>query len=493
MSDQAVAQPKGKHRDLTGNKKKLTNTQGYASFNRERARGRFAELEAKSDSEGEDSEAADDDEAPYAYGDDHTPRPQAEDQTRKAGSAVVIASPCATPTAVTMDVDSDSASSMSGYVGSSAPSQTESFASTPGSDFPFSIASTPDYPGEAQADSPRQGASNSRSDTRAEAGGRLGTAGTEGQGDEQPSLSQDGFVLERTQHPVGMPQQLPVFLNLFGGSLIEVPSNGQCAYAAFYATTSYVEGGALHFTSEVVRGANAIKRSIYTIMMINMAKDGECGVLDPRRELERLYPTQPTPTDQAAATATLYAHYAQERSRSVNTQIPSDFWAGAEVLRAMAHYLREPLFVFDVDANNDVHVQRYYYKEYVVADGTAHETGCGGAMDDREAKTLLTHSARLHVLPVMMVIKRHEGHFYGVHHGNISTRWLAEGDRQFAEENCTTHPWYAEVMAHMEYSEARLQGLDPLSDSEEVDVILIGGMEPRLVWMWCMTVWGCTG
>jgi hypothetical protein len=44
----------------------------------------------------------------------------------------------------------------------------------------------------------------------------------------------------------------------------------------------------------------------------------------------------------------------------VNTSIPSEFWAGAEVLRAMARYLREPLVVFDVKAQNDAHVQRYY-------------------------------------------------------------------------------------------------------------------------------------
>jgi hypothetical protein len=212
-------------------------------------------------------------------------------------------------------------------------------------------------------------------------------------------------------------------------------------------------------------------------MMTNLAQDIECGVLDPKCELQRLYPQQQPPKDQAAATATLYAHYAQERARSVNTQIPSDFWAGAEVLRAMAQFLREPLFVLEADANNDAHVQRYYYKTYTTAAGGTHETGCGGAMEDQEAKLMLSHYARLHVMPVMLVLKRHEGHFYGVHHGTLSTQWLAEGDRQFAESNCSTHTWFEEIIAHMDYSQGRMEDVDPMTDSEEVDIILIGGME----------------
>ncbi|KAE9333460.1 hypothetical protein PR003_g14013 [Phytophthora rubi] len=206
-----------------------------------------------------------------------------------------------------------------------------------------------------------------------------------------------------------MPQQLPTFLIPFAGSLVTVPANGQCAYAALCASTAHVEGHRLQFTSDVVRGINVIKRSIYTLMMSNLAQDVECGVVDPSRELERLYPSQPPPKDPASATAALYNHYGQERSRSANTQIPSEFWAGAEVLRAMAQYLREPLLVLDVTANNDAHLQRYYYQEYRLKSGDVHESGCGGSMADVDAKLMLQQYARLHVLPVLIVLKNMRG------------------------------------------------------------------------------------
>ncbi|KAE9222790.1 hypothetical protein PF002_g15156 [Phytophthora fragariae] len=84
-----------------------------------------------------------------------------------------------------------------------------------------------------------------------------------------------------------MPQQLPSFFNPFWGSLTKGPANGQCAYAALYATmTSTTE-----FTADVVKGANSMKRSMYTLMLANLANDVECKVVDPCRELRRLYPT----------------------------------------------------------------------------------------------------------------------------------------------------------------------------------------------------------
>uniref|UniRef100_H3H4T0 Uncharacterized protein n=1 Tax=Phytophthora ramorum TaxID=164328 RepID=H3H4T0_PHYRM len=193
--------------------------------------------------------------------------------------------------------------------------------------------------------------------------------------------------------------------------------------------------------------------------MTNLARDVECGIVDPTRKLARLYPEHPPSSDQVAATTSLFAHYAQERARSVNTHIPSEFWAGTEVLRAMAQYLREPLFVFDVDAKNDAHVQRYYYKNYSLAYGGDHESGCGGVMYDLTAKDMLKHYTRLHIL--VMLIKRHEGHFYGVHHREISTRWLAEEDREFADANCSSHAWHANVVAHIDYSAGRIHAVDP--------------------------------
>ncbi|KAE9000763.1 hypothetical protein PF005_g15001 [Phytophthora fragariae] len=95
-----------------------------------------------------------------------------------------------------------------------------------------------------------------------------------------------------------MPQQLTVFLLPFRGALTTAPANGQCAYAALYASTTTT----VSFTSEVVREANVVKRSVSTLMMTNIANDVACKVLDPGRELQRLYPSHPAPPNPAVAT-----------------------------------------------------------------------------------------------------------------------------------------------------------------------------------------------
>ncbi|KAE8971751.1 hypothetical protein PR003_g28006 [Phytophthora rubi] len=261
--------------------------------------------------------------------------------------------------------------------------------------------------------------------------------------------------------------------------MTKVPTNGKCAYAALYATMTSTTESSLQFTADVVKGANIMKRSIYTLMLANMANDVECKVVGPCRELRRLYPSQPAPTDPAVATAALYTHYTQERSRSVNSWIPSAFWAGPVVLRAMAKYLREPLFVLDVDQHNDTHVQRYYYRGYTLLNGDIHETGCSGAMDDATAKDMLAHYARLHVLPVLLVLKSQEGLFCGVHHGDIAIKWHAEGDLDFAQDNCSDHTWYPEVIEHIEYSHGVIAQVDSLNDDDTTNSILIGAMERR--------------
>ncbi|KAE9311418.1 hypothetical protein PR003_g20022 [Phytophthora rubi] len=145
----------------------------------------------------------------------------------------------------------------------------------------------------------------------------------------------------------------------------------------------------------------------------------------------------------------------------------------------MAQYLREPLFVIDVDAHNDAHVQRYYYQDYVLPNGDLHETGGGGAMTDATAKEMFRTYARLHVLPVIIVLKRHEGHFYGVHHGDVSTRWQAEGDLTFTHAHYASHSWFQEVLTLGEYSVAQLGRADVMEDEDQTNMIIIGGMERR--------------
>ncbi|KAE9045320.1 hypothetical protein PR002_g2289 [Phytophthora rubi] len=217
---------------------------------------------------------------------------------------------------------SDSSSVLSGYVGSSAPSCTPSPVPTPGSEFPYSLASEPNTQDSVLSPS------HATTDTTTS-----GIAGHDAEllpeqvDDSQSTMSQDGFVMSPTTPAPGMPKQLPVFLLPFRGALTKVPANGQCAYAALYASTTATVETKLTFTIDVARGANVVKRSGYTLMLTNIANDVACKVLDPCRELQRLYPSHTAPPNPAVATAALYRHYTQERARSVNAHIPAAFWA----------------------------------------------------------------------------------------------------------------------------------------------------------------------
>ncbi|KAE9265216.1 hypothetical protein PR003_g32531 [Phytophthora rubi] len=198
------------------------------------------------------------------------------------------------------DMDIDGGSQSTSYVGSSPPSSPRSPATTLGSEFPYSLAS------EVETEWSQEVSEAPSRMTATAAGNHHQTAqaGTSSASLEN-DLSQDGFIIEKVAPAPGMPQQLPVFLMPFSGALTAVPANGQCAYTALYATTTSTDETDLQFTQEVTRGANIIKRSVYTLMLTNLANDVACKVVDPCRELRRLYPTQPAPPDTAVSTAAL--------------------------------------------------------------------------------------------------------------------------------------------------------------------------------------------
>lgn len=102
------------------------------------------------------------------------------------------------------DVDSDD--DQSGYVRSSAPSQTQSPASTPGSEFPYSLASDNDADNLSRSDA-ANGPATQQKIMENTTGSREGPDTTASQ-----SLSQDGFEIIQTLAAPGMSQQLPTFL-----------------------------------------------------------------------------------------------------------------------------------------------------------------------------------------------------------------------------------------------------------------------------------------
>ncbi|KAE8913039.1 hypothetical protein PF005_g12299 [Phytophthora fragariae] len=298
----------------------------FAQFKQDRELGRFAALAQSDDEESVMCSDSEDEEAPYAYtasSERAEGRPVHETEASRnppvnppaqvaagaepstgilsgdrqdadmhllSSSYPISGCPANEGSEVDADMGSDSSSVLSGYVGSSAPSCTPSPAPTPGSEFPFSLASEPNTQESVPSPSP----ATTGTTTSGVAGHDAELLPEQGD-DSQSTMSQDGFVMGPTTPAPGMPQQLPVFLLPFRGALTKVPANGQCAYAALYTSTTATVETKLTFTSGVVRGANVVKRSVYTLMLTNIANDVACKVLDPPRELQRLYPSHTAP------------------------------------------------------------------------------------------------------------------------------------------------------------------------------------------------------
>ncbi|KAL3662129.1 hypothetical protein V7S43_012930 [Phytophthora oleae] len=206
-----------------------------------------------------------------------------------------------------VDVDMGPAaepSSLSRYVGSSAPTSTQPSALTPGSEFPYSIASS-DIPSDELA---QQYVSQPASTP-----------------EDPPSTpvvppsqaSSSSPVYAGTLGPRANPVQARQWLSWFEGSEGRVPGTGQCAILALYATVSNCAQPVLKLTRDVVKDANNHKRAIYALMIENLQTDCELGLLDPIAGLTKLHPGSFPPESTQAVIAILCKSYMHERHRSV--------------------------------------------------------------------------------------------------------------------------------------------------------------------------------
>ncbi|CAI5731781.1 unnamed protein product [Peronospora farinosa] len=150
------------------------------------------------------------------------------------------------------------------------------------------------------------------------------------------------------------------------------------------------------------------------------------GLVDSKQELRRLLIGKSVPAMTQAATAALFKHYLLIRDVLVMRDVPMEFWEGPHILRAVAVYLREPVYVWDVSANDTAHVQRYTFATLIMDNGEAHETGQVEMVSDDVMKIFLDACFHIHVFPVMLLLKHVESHLYGVQHGNLIFEWHAQ-------------------------------------------------------------------
>ncbi|KAJ8546734.1 hypothetical protein ON010_g11501 [Phytophthora cinnamomi] len=182
---------------------------------------------------------------------------------------------------------------------------------------------------------------------------------------------------------------------------VHVPANGQCLFYAVCASTTNVQAEVFKPTPAQIRSIDEIKRFFVSVVapaaacgvldlgMANLRYDVQLNFVDPVPELRRLYPGAPAPTSTARVTAALFAHYAEARATSVTTNVSGVFWEGPRVLRALAVYLREPVYVWDVGVDGTAHVQQYAYQTFTMLNCDKHETGTVLALSDDRARDIL--------------------------------------------------------------------------------------------------------
>ncbi|KAE9112532.1 hypothetical protein PF010_g10407 [Phytophthora fragariae] len=253
-------------------------------------------------------------------------------------------------------------------------------------------------------------------------------------------VGDEGFVLEKVVPPSQANNlDYRAWIGSLNGVPVSVPANGQCLFLAFYATTTNTQAAKLTLRSATVAAADLVKQRVLDIVLANLRYDVKLHLILPKEELQRIYPGEMPPKSVEAAAATLFAHYTTMRSVSVATPVPQAFWEGPTVLRAMAVYLREPIYVWDIGADDKSYVQQYSYKAFEMDNGDRHETGVVTAVPGDKIRDFLEACFHQQVLPAMLLLNHTEGHFYGVQHGEIFHEWHAQRGPEMRERLDTVH------------------------------------------------------
>ncbi|KAE8882675.1 hypothetical protein PF003_g33222 [Phytophthora fragariae] len=148
------------------------------------------------------------------------------------------------------------------------------------------------------------------------------------------------------------------------------------------------------------------------------------------------------------------------RAVSVGTPVPQAYREGPTVLRGMAVYLREPVYVWDIDAADRAYVQQYTFKRYEMDNGDQREADTVTPLSEDKIRDILEACFRQQVIPTMLLLKHTEGHFYEVQHGDTFHEWHAQCGSEMRERLDQVHRLVALPVLPS-------AGYDPASVAEE--------------------------
>ncbi|GMF14881.1 unnamed protein product [Phytophthora fragariaefolia] len=164
---------------------------------------------------------------------------------------------------------------------------------------------------------------------------------------EDQALASDGFKMVKLVASTDTYDlDYRAWIGSVHGTPVTVPANGQCLFLAFHATTTNTQTKKLTLRRATVAAADLVKQRVLDIVLAKLRYDVKLRLILPKEELQRLYPGEAPPATQEAAAAMLYTHYVKMREVSVGISVPRTLWEGPTVLRVMAVYLREPVYVW---------------------------------------------------------------------------------------------------------------------------------------------------
>lgn len=130
----------------------------------------------------------------------------------------------------------------------------------------------------------------------------------------------DGQVTEGNLS--SMHEVLTNWMEEYGGHHVKLTENGQSLYQAYYAATSNPDGDRLVMAEEDTRALNVIKRNVLNLLL-RLRYDIQLDLVQPHKELTRMYPATVAPNTSTGSTVKLYAHFAADRQVCTSTNISS--------------------------------------------------------------------------------------------------------------------------------------------------------------------------
>ena len=70
--------------------------------------------------------------------------------------------------------------------------------------------------------------------------------------------------------------------------------------------------------------------------------------------------------------------------------------------------------MWDVDATGNAHAQQYAFQNFRMPNGDSHETGVVQVIQDDRMQVILEACYKNQVVPIMLVLRHQENHFYVV-------------------------------------------------------------------------------